>query len=81
MGQLARRIVAENGGQMTRRAFLETFRERGGRIASDNRSALYGFALAPAVPTEADLADDTADFPEGIPGLAERLASETESEV
>lgn len=86
-GRLARLIVAENGGSMTRRAFLEELRERGGRIASEHRSALYGFAMSPVVPTEADLADDTADYPNGIPGLDAllqedgRLVTASESEV
>lgn len=83
-GLLAREIVARHwlldSGRPTRRAFLETLRERGGKVASEHRSALYAFALAPHVPTEDELGDDTTDFPEGIPGLAERLAGETETE-
>jgi hypothetical protein len=89
-GRLARLIVGEHlkrGNRPTRRAFLDELRERGGRIASEHRSALYAFALAPGTPTAADLDDDTADYPNGIPGLSERLERDgglvtaTESEV
>lgn len=63
LGAMARQIVADlralsGGARPSRSAFLEELRQRGGGISSRNRAALYAFALAPDVPSEADL-DDT----------------------
>lgn len=76
-GRLSREIVGAfraDGVAVTRRAFLEELRVRGGSVANANRSALYAYALAPELPAASEL-EDTMDRPDGFASLTEMLAA------